>query len=76
MIEAIKNFLQIIVDSVTTLWTFLVSLFQDIVYVISALATFLTRIRRYLGFLPLAVYVVFAVGISIAIVYKIVGRDG
>lgn len=75
MIDAIKSFFELIVNAVSNGWNFLISVFEDIAYVVTSLGTFVIRVRRYLSFLPPAVYLVFGVGISGAIIYKIIGRD-
>lgn len=76
MIEAIKTAISFIVDSITSIWEFIITIVEDIVYVIETLGNFVTRIFRYLAFIPGPILAIFTIGITGAVVFKIVGRDG
>lgn len=76
MIETIKNFFELIVNALKNGWQFIISVFEDIAYVVKSLSLFLSRITRYLSFIPTPVMAIFGVGITVAVVYKVIGRDG
>lgn len=69
--EAIKGFFTFVVSAVE----FVIKLIKDLVYVVGMLKDVVLRIPTYLGFLPTTLISMFAVCLSVVIVYKVVGRD-
>lgn len=73
--QAIINFFTSIFDIIKSVVDFIVSFFEDIVYVIRTLGEFITKVPSLFGFLPPAVLAIFLVGISVVVIYKVIGRD-
>lgn len=73
--QAIINIFTSLFDIIKTVVHFVVQFFQDIVYIIKTLGQFIIKAPLLFGFLPPAVLAIFIVGISVIIIYKVVGRD-
>ena len=69
--EAIKSFFTFIISSVQ----FAIKLIKDLIYVVKMLGLTVAKIPTYLGFLPTVVISMFALCLSVVIVYKVLGRD-
>ena len=68
ILSAIGNFFKSVVD-------FIVSLFEDLVYVIKLLGQTVAKLPDYLGFLPSVAIAVFVSAIAVVIVFRVIGRD-
>ena len=55
---------------------FVISLVEDLIFVVSLLAQFVLKIPSLIGFFPTAVVSVLVITFSIVIIYKILGREG
>lgn len=75
MLSAISSAIDSIVSFFTFIWDLIVKFVEDIIYVVQSLASLVTRIPSYLSFLPSAFISVIMVGIGVAVVYKVIGRD-
>lgn len=75
MLSAISSAIDSIVSFFTFIWDLIVKFVEDIIYVVQSLASLVTRIPNYLSFLPSAFISVIMVGIGVAVVYKVIGRD-
>ena len=72
MISALKS----IFDLLSSLVTFIIGFFQDLVYMISLLGKFIVSLPSYLGWLPSAFVSSVLLIFSIVVIYKILGREG
>lgn len=72
---AIIDGLNSILEFFQTIWDFIVSFIQDLIYVIKSLGQILVNIRGYFIWLPSAVTSLLFVGLGVVVVYKIINRD-
>lgn len=72
LIKLIKNIGKII----TTIVTFVISFFKDLVYVIELTGKFLAQLPSYFSWLPTELLTILLVIFSIVVIYKILGREG
>lgn len=75
MLSAISSAIDSIVSFFTFIWDLIVKFVEDIIYVVQSLTSLVTRIPGYLSFLPSAFISVIMVGVGVAVVYKVIGRD-
>lgn len=73
--QAIFDVLKSIGEFFSNVIDFVVTLFQDIVYVVKIIGATIAKIPDYLSFLPPAVLAAFVGALAIIVVYKIAGRD-
>lgn len=73
--QALLNIFTKLFDIIKTIVHFIVQFFQDLVYIIKTLGQFIIKAPLLFGFLPPAVLAIFLVGISVIVIYKVVGRD-
>lgn len=76
MIQWISNLLENIVNFFSTLWDFIIHIFEEIVYIIKLLATVVINIPSYFTWLPTSVIALIVLAIGIVVIYKIAGREG
>lgn len=76
MLKSIFNALIDFFNLVGSLVTFIIDLFQDLVYVIKLIGVFIVKIPKYIGWLPTTCVALVTVTFSIVVVYKILGREG
>lgn len=69
--EAIKSFIEFIISVVG----FVIALFRDLVFAIGTMRKVVLRLPGLLGFFPTAVIALFLAGISILVVFRVLGRD-
>lgn len=62
-------------DIIKGIVDFIIGFFQDIVFIVKTLGQFIIKAPLMFGFLPPAVLAIFLVGITVVIIYKVVGRD-
>lgn len=72
LIKLIKNIGKII----TTVIDFVISFFQDVVYVVQLTGKFLAEIPNYFSWLPGGLLTILIVIFSIVVIYKVLGREG
>lgn len=73
--QAIINFFTSIFEIIKSVVDFIISFFEDIVYIVKTLGDFIVKAPNLFGFLPPAVLAIFLVGLTIVVIYKVVGRD-
>jgi len=73
--SAIIEFFTNIFDIIKSVVDFIISFFEDIVFIVKSLGEFVIKVPSMLGFLPTAVVSILLVGITVVIIYKVVGRD-
>ena len=73
--QAIINFFTSIFEIIQTVVEFIVSFFEDVIYIVKTLGDFVIKAPTLFSFLPPAVLAIFLIGLSIVIIYKVVGRD-
>lgn len=76
MFEWIGNLLNNIVNFFSTLWDFIIHIFEEIVYIVKLLATVVINIPSYFTWLPASVIALIVLAIGIVVIYKIAGREG
>lgn len=74
--EAITSFLSSIGNVIVTAYQFLVDTINGIVYIVKILGYFVTNIPTYFDWLPGEFVTIIVMIFSIAVVYKILGREG
>lgn len=72
--SAIIDFFSGITDFIVSIVDFVIGFFEDLVYVIGLLGSFLVQIPQYLFFLPGPITAVLITIFSLAVVYMILGR--
>lgn len=73
---AIINFIQGIAAGVQAAIDFLLSMIQDVAYVVQLTAEFVAQIPTYLSFLPAPVVALIVSIFAVVVIYKILGREG
>lgn len=76
MIRTIKNTIVWIYDFFTSVFTFIVNIFRDLSAMADLMKSAFHAIPSYLTWFPAAFTATLTVLISIAIAYKILGREG
>lgn len=74
--QAIISFFESIGSIISTVIDFIIGLFRDLIFLIQLLGNFLANIPTYLSFLPSAVTASVILIFSIAVIFKILGREG
>lgn len=72
---AVLDFLAGIGDGIKSAVEFLLSMIEDIAYMVQLLGEFVSKIPEYLSFLPAPVLAIFVSMFSIVVIYKILGRE-
>lgn len=73
---AILNFIQGIADGVQAAIAFLLTVIEDIAYIVQLTAKFVVQIPTYLSFLPPSVVALIVSIFAVVVIYKILGREG
>lgn len=76
MLSTIKDFIVSIGEGLLSAWDFLISLIEDIVYVIKVTGIALSKIPDIFSWLPAEVLVMLVLLIGVVVVYKVTGREG
>lgn len=74
--SAIIDFLQGIAEAVTAGVEFLLSMIQDVAYVVELTAKFVVDIPTYLSWLPPEIVAIVVSIFAVVVIYKILGREG
>ena len=74
--QTLLDFFAGIGNSITAAFDFVISFFQDLIYMIKLLARIVTSIPSYFTWLPSSIFAVLSVIISLVVIYKILGREG
>lgn len=70
------DFISGIGTAIGALFNFVVSLIQDIVYMVQLTGKFVAQLPQFFTWLPSAVQVLIGITFSIVVVYKVIGREG
>ncbi len=76
MLETIKNALIDIGNFFTTIFDFVISLVEDLVYIVQATGKALTSIPSLFSWLPPPVLALLITIFGVVVIYKISGREG
>lgn len=76
MLKNIYNAIKSLVSFFDSVIDFIIDFFQDLVYVIDLLAETVKSIPEYLGFFPTILVTAIISLVSIAVIFKILGREG
>ena len=76
MLSTIKDFFLGFADVISSLIDFVISLVEDIVYVVKLCGSFVVKIPDYFSWLPASVLALIITIFSIVVIYKILGREG
>lgn len=72
MIKALKG----IFDLISSVVSFIIGFFQDLVYMISLLGKFIISLPSYLSWLPSTFITAITLIFTIVVIYKVLGREG
>lgn len=70
------SFLEQIWSIITALIDFVISLVQDLVYLVQLLAVFLSNSDALFSWLPTTIVSLTVVTLGLVVVYKVLGREG
>lgn len=73
--QAITDFFNMVGSIISTAIKFVISLFQDLLFLIQLLGNFLANLPTYFSFLPSTVTASVLLIFSIAVIFKILGRE-
>lgn len=76
MLESIMQFFEALFSPILALFDAVNTFFNDLVYVISLLTSFVIQIPDMLSFLPSATVPILIIIFDIVVIYKILGREG
>lgn len=72
----LADILTLITEFFDLVFGFVISLFKDIVYVISLLGKFVLYVPSYFSWLPDQLLGVLTTILAIVVIYKLIGREG
>lgn len=72
MISALKS----IFNLISSIVSFIIGFFQDLVYMISLLGKFILSLPSYLSWLPPTFITAVTLIFTIVVIYKVLGREG
>lgn len=73
--SALISFIKGIATGVTSIVSFLLTMIEDVAYVVTLTAKFVTQIPDYLSFMPPAVLALVVSMFAVVVIYKILGRE-
>lgn len=73
--RTIIEFLKNIGSAIGTLFSLLGTLLQDIVWLVKTTASFLASVPSMLSWLPAPVIALLVAGLTLVVLYKVLGRD-
>lgn len=76
MLKDIFNVVKNIGNFFTSIVDFVIDFFSDLVYVIELLAETVVNIPQYLGFFPSVIVSAVVSLVAIAVIFKVLGREG
>lgn len=76
MLDTIVEFFKGFIDVITSVVDFVISLVQDIVYIVKLCATFVAKIPSLFGWLPTSVVTIIVMIFAVVVIYKVLGREG
>ena len=73
--NVIADFLGAIGQGIVGIIDFVVSFVTDLVYIVQLIGTILAQIPSFFSWLPVELAAIIVIGITVAAIYKIAGRD-
>lgn len=73
--DAILGFFEGIANAITGAFEFLISIVQDIVYLVQLTGRMLVQIPMMLTWVPSPVLAILSIGITVAVLFKVLGRE-
>lgn len=73
--EALISFFEGIANAVSAAFEFLISIVQDIVYLVQLTGRMLVQIPMMMSWIPSPVLAILTTGITIAVLFKVLGRE-
>lgn len=74
--DSVIEFFKGIGDFIVSVLDFVVSFFEDLVYVITLLGKFIAQVPSYFSWLPTELIVILSSILAVVVIYKIMGREG
>ena len=74
--DAVVSFFKGIGSAIVSAFDFIISFFQDLIYIIQLLGKFLSQLPSYFSWLPGDILALLLTLFAIVVVYKILGREG
>ena len=74
--KAIINLLKGFINGITSVVDFVISMIEDIVYVVKLTAEMVLEIPSYFSWMPPAVLAIIVTIFGVVVVYKVLGREG
>lgn len=74
--DAVVSFFRGIGNAIVAAFDFVISFFQDLIYVIQLLGKFLVQLPSYFSWLPGDILGLLLTLFAIVVIYKILGREG
>ena len=74
--DAVISFFKGIGDFLVSVIDFVISFFQDLIYIIKLLGKFLAQLPSYFSWLPADILALLLTLFAIVVIYKILGREG
>lgn len=74
--QAIIDFFAAVGEVITSVISFVIKLFQDLIYMVQLLGQFVLDIPSYFSWLPGEVVALIVTIFSIVVIYKLLGREG
>lgn len=74
--DAVISFFKGIGNAIIAVFDFIISFFQDLIYMIQLLGKFLAQLPSYFSWLPSEILGSLLLLFSIVVIYKILGREG
>lgn len=75
MIQFISETLGNIANFFKTAWDFVINFFKELVYIIQLLLSVVESMPSYFTWLPATVTALLLTGLSIIVIYKVIGRS-
>lgn len=76
MLSTIKDILYSIGNFFTSIYDFVISLFEDLVFVVKATSKAVASIPNLFSWLPAPVLALLVAIFAVVVIYKIMGREG
>lgn len=73
--QALITFFEGIADAITSAFSFLISIVEDIVYFIGVLGWTIAQVPVYLSWLPGSLLALLTILITVVVVCRVIGRD-
>lgn len=73
--KALISFIKGIASGVTAIVSFLLTMIEDVAYVVTLTAKFVAQIPDYLSFMPAPVLALIVSMFAVVVIYKILGRE-